>query len=162
MICFKFYRQSCARIELKTVKDNPPSQHLTGNPLAFDRRLCPGARLGNLNLCLAGVGNLNRSAKRRFSRRVESHGRRFYLLRKSWVGNFNNFFLCGGGGGGNGEIWTDQPSKVRMPKGLSRGGCWRWTTQNGRTIEICLSLYTPQGPARSRSEGILYKDIKNL
>ena len=99
MICFKFYRQSCARTELKTVKDNPPSQHLTGNPLTFDRRLCPGARLGNLNLCLAGVGNLNRSVKQRFSRRVESHGRRFCLLRKSWVGHFNNFFPLGGGEG---------------------------------------------------------------
>lgn len=44
MICFKFYRQLCARTELKTVKDNLPSQHPTGNPLAFDRRLCPGAR----------------------------------------------------------------------------------------------------------------------
>ena len=107
MNCFKFYRQSCTRTELKTVKDNPPSQHLTGNPLTFDRRLCPGARLGNLNLCLAGVGNLNRSAKRRFSRRVESHGRRFCLLRKSWVGHFNNFFPLGGGG-----EWRDMKKPI--------------------------------------------------
>ena len=39
-----FYRKSCARAELKTVKDNLPSQHLRGKPLAFDHRLCPGTR----------------------------------------------------------------------------------------------------------------------
>ena len=39
-----FYRKSCARTELKTVKDNLPSQHLRGKPLAFDHRLCPGTR----------------------------------------------------------------------------------------------------------------------
>ena len=44
VICFKFYRKSCARTELKTVKDNLPSQDLRGKPLAFDHRLCPGTR----------------------------------------------------------------------------------------------------------------------
>ena len=42
---------------------------------------------------------------------------------KKLGGEFQQFFPLWGGGGGNGEIWTDQPSKVRMPKGLSRGGC---------------------------------------
>ena len=44
MICFKFYWQSFARAKLKRVQDNLSSQHLTGNPLAFDRRPCSRAR----------------------------------------------------------------------------------------------------------------------
>ena len=136
-----FYRKSCARAELKTVKDNLPSQHLRGKPLAFDHRLCPGTR--EFEPLPGWGGDLNRSVKQRFSRRVESHGRRFCLLRKSWVGHFNNFFPLGGGGGVERYEKTNH-QKRECPKVCPGEDVEdAWSTQNGRTIEICLSSYTP-------------------
>ena len=105
---------------MKTVKDNPPSQHLTGNPLAFDRRPCLGAREfepspgwgGEFEPKMSSLssGDLVEEYKVTV---VE-----FAFYEKSWVGGaFEQFCLEEEEG-----ICINRCLKAQIPRGLSAGG----------------------------------------
>ena len=76
------------------------------------------------------------------------------------MGHFNNFFPLGGGGGVERYEKTNH-QKRECPKVCPGEDVEDGQLKTGEQLRFAISSYTPQGPARSRSEGILYKDIKN-